>query len=147
MCDRGALLHFGAPVLRFAVSITRSFSLLPKFIALVQTMKATCSGRSVHQALSFAGSQAFFTTKTIVSLGRWDVVGSFARISLRTMSEWNAHYLGCSPLFSNKHALHSSELVLSITFFTSQLAVPSINFFPFLNISSKYCLGIVPQIF
>ena len=39
----------------------------------------------------------FFTTKTIVSLGRWDVVGSFARISLRTMSEWNAHYLGCSP--------------------------------------------------
>ena len=60
MCNRGALLHFGAPVLRFAVSITRSFSLLPKFIALVQTMKATCSGRSVHQALSFAGSQAFF---------------------------------------------------------------------------------------
>ena len=39
----------------------------------------------------------FFTTNTIVSLGRWDVVGSFARISLRTISEWNAHYLGCSP--------------------------------------------------
>ena len=90
-------------------------------------------------ALSFAGSRAFFfcTAKTIVSHGRWDVAESFARISLRTMSEWNAHYLVCSPLFSNKRALHSSELALSITFLTSQLNVPSISFVPCLTISSS----------
>ena len=72
VCTSG--ISIGAPVLRFAVSITRSFSLLPKVIALVQTMKATCSGRSVHQSncISYNSAPRLIKARSLLRLTTWN---------------------------------------------------------------------------
>ena len=72
VCTSG--ISIDAPVLRFAVSITRSLSLLLTFIALVQTMKATCSGRSVHQSncISYNSAPRLIKARSLLRLTTWN---------------------------------------------------------------------------